>query len=327
MELGNNQLQIFVSLVVILGAACVALICDFLKGNNEQLRESFLELKVRLDEVQRRNRWMDPRFAGGPAARPVARREDAGTAEAPVSRRAVQPQKRAASADALAAMERGARLAGSRSNGGGDRSSPAPAVVVVESAVAGAGAAPASKNWGLLLDSSRARKARTAETQVNENLLEAVVAATASSNLWRAEEGPLPAGLQETAALRKLLESGRTVSGLVVSIGVSGAGETDAPELRALMQSVAGPDGFAAPAGPGEFVLICPKERGSSAQRRLKSIAEQLWVHQLRSLASSNIRFSWGGLEVRGEAIREAVAAANERMLESQRGRAAAAAA
>src|SRR5271163_1807097 len=58
MELGQYQLQIFVSLVVILGAAFVALICDFLKGNNEQLRELMIELKVRREEEQRRGQVM-----------------------------------------------------------------------------------------------------------------------------------------------------------------------------------------------------------------------------------------------------------------------------
>jgi hypothetical protein len=52
--MGAVELQVFVSLVVILGAAFVALICDFLKGNNEQLRESNIELKVRHDESERR---------------------------------------------------------------------------------------------------------------------------------------------------------------------------------------------------------------------------------------------------------------------------------
>ena len=48
--MGVIELQVFVSLVVILGAAFVALICDFLKGNNEQLRESNIVLRVREDE-------------------------------------------------------------------------------------------------------------------------------------------------------------------------------------------------------------------------------------------------------------------------------------
>ena len=52
MELGQH-LQIFVSLIVILGAAFVALICDYLKGNNEQLRELMVELKTRREEQKR----------------------------------------------------------------------------------------------------------------------------------------------------------------------------------------------------------------------------------------------------------------------------------
>ncbi len=52
--MGTIELQVFVSLVVVLGAAFVALICDFLKGNNEQLRESNIELRVRQDEREKR---------------------------------------------------------------------------------------------------------------------------------------------------------------------------------------------------------------------------------------------------------------------------------
>lgn len=50
--MGATELQIFVSLVVVLGAAFVALICDFLKGSNERLREANLELQVRQDHFQ-----------------------------------------------------------------------------------------------------------------------------------------------------------------------------------------------------------------------------------------------------------------------------------
>lgn len=53
MDLGALELQIFVSLVVVLGSAFVALICDYLKGNNEQLRERNIELRVRTEERER----------------------------------------------------------------------------------------------------------------------------------------------------------------------------------------------------------------------------------------------------------------------------------
>ena len=53
MDLGELELQIFVSLVVVLGSAFVALVCDYLKGNNEQLRERNVELRVRTEEQER----------------------------------------------------------------------------------------------------------------------------------------------------------------------------------------------------------------------------------------------------------------------------------
>ena len=57
--MGAIELQVFVSLVVILGAAFVALICDFLKGNNEQLRESNIEMRVRQHEREKREEILD----------------------------------------------------------------------------------------------------------------------------------------------------------------------------------------------------------------------------------------------------------------------------
>jgi hypothetical protein len=47
---GSFEIQVFVSLVVVLGAAFVALICDYLKGNNERLRERNEELQARVAE-------------------------------------------------------------------------------------------------------------------------------------------------------------------------------------------------------------------------------------------------------------------------------------
>ncbi len=54
MELGSWELHIFVSLAVILGTAFIALIVDYLKGSNEQLREHNIELRVRTEETERR---------------------------------------------------------------------------------------------------------------------------------------------------------------------------------------------------------------------------------------------------------------------------------
>jgi hypothetical protein len=58
MDFGQYPVHIFASLVVVLGAACVALICDFLKRNNEYLRELTIELKVRHEKELRDSRVM-----------------------------------------------------------------------------------------------------------------------------------------------------------------------------------------------------------------------------------------------------------------------------
>jgi hypothetical protein len=137
MELGQYQMQIFASLVVILGAALVAFICDLLKGNNEQLRELALELKVRREEEHKRFQMLAPRAlapgvpaeatAGAPTAAlpPAAAFPDAGRvhsekvaqpekAAEPVERkpkRINDPNKRAIAPEALAVMQRGVDLA------------------------------------------------------------------------------------------------------------------------------------------------------------------------------------------------------------------------
>ena len=130
-NLGQYQLQIFVSLVVILGAAFVALICDFLKGHNEQLRELTIELKVRREEEHKRDLLITPRlFEAHPMLHTAAPPERDSLAEAqpkaaeihdadsrPASKVRVSAarqrgeSRRPIAPEALAAMERGASLA------------------------------------------------------------------------------------------------------------------------------------------------------------------------------------------------------------------------
>jgi hypothetical protein len=95
MEPGQHQLQIFISLLTIVGAAAVALICDFLKRSNEQLRELTIELKARREDEQ-------PRIA--------AQRSMSSTPQ-PKAVTAPQQRERAIAPEALAVMERGAQMA------------------------------------------------------------------------------------------------------------------------------------------------------------------------------------------------------------------------
>jgi hypothetical protein len=227
-------------------------------------------------------------------------------------------RKRTVNSDALAAMERGAALAGS---GGRPRSS-APAPVAESKPELKPEVKPIKKDWGTLLNRNAHAKVETRPAAtVNKDLLAAVVAAT---NSTQASEISLPAGFQDGFVLNKLVQSRQPVSGLVVSIGVNAARKSDGklPEaVHELVQSLIGPHDFAAQSSDDEFLLIYPQERGASAQRRLSQIAQQLWDFQLRSLGSFQILFSWGGVEVRSESIEEAIASASERMQETKRGR------
>jgi hypothetical protein len=345
MEIGQYQLQIFISFVVILSAACVALICDFLKGNNEQLRELTIELKVRREEEQKRSHLLTPRVAAPKTERIAAPAAAAAVSNvavsnvpvshmaAPKERSAVgKERKRTVNSEAIAAMERGAALA---SSGKRPRSAPVapvreavaevqPETIIVSqqengkpmSITLGSG----RKDWGSLLSRNAQRPAAPVVIRhdVSHDLLAAVVAATNSNS------SGLPAGFQDGFVLNKLVQSHQPVSGLVVSIGVNASRKSDRkmPEaVSKLVESLIGPNDFAAQSGEDEFLLIYPQESGASAQRRLSQIAQQLWDFQLRSLGSFQILFSWGGVEVRSESIDEAIASASERMQETKRGR------
>jgi len=306
MELGQHELQIFVSLVVILGAAFIALICDLLKGNNEQLRELMIELKVRREEEQRRSQTMTARSM--PSA--VEAQQKPGKKAFEAARAVAAPErKRAIAPEALAAMARGAQLAGAPR-----AKTPVP-VVATEStqapvlkpvAVASKPSLVAGKkDWGSLL--ARRNVNATPAAGDSEKVLDAV-----------------PAGYHDGYILSQLVKNKQPVSGLVISIGVNTTREGDgsAPDaVKELIQSLIGPADFACQSSPEEFLLICPNENGAGAQRRLSEIAEQLWNFQLKSMGSFSIVFSWGGVEVRSESIDEAIASANERMKETRRGR------
>ena len=82
MDFGALEVQIFVSLALVLGAVFVALVCDFLKGNNEILRERNIELTVRQEERERRQN------AGGPVTAKAGLRPASRPQPAPARRKA-----------------------------------------------------------------------------------------------------------------------------------------------------------------------------------------------------------------------------------------------
>jgi hypothetical protein len=229
---GSESFQMFLSLILILGAAFVALICDHLKRNNDHLRELAIELQVRRQEEHKRFQMLVP-----PAAKTIEP-----LIAPPITPRPSAPQVRP----------------------------------------------PA---------------ARTVRMRVSPP---------------KPQELGLPSGFHDGQVLTRLVKQRQPVSGLVVSIGVSGSPGSD---VQLLIQSLIGPSDFAAQAGGEEFLLIFPAERGMSAQRRLSQVAQELWDFQLNSRETCSILFSWGGVEVREESIDEAIESANERMQETRRSR------
>jgi hypothetical protein len=376
MEFGQYQMQIALSLIVILGAALVALICDLLKGNNEQLRELAIELKVRREEENKRFQMLAPHALAAPAGSAIAGNAIAPAMTQPAMERSAMErterhtqqieepasmgrplaashtrrpgrEKRPISADALAAIQRGEQLAASpRPRRVPDRVPAAeeipapqresettvPAMEVLESATSAPAAAAikfsgapaavpagATRDWGALLSARR----EPGKSTRRDAVIIAATSATLSPETLRTEPA-LPAGFQDGFVLTRLVESRQPVSGLVVSIGASTSQDTNRSlpaNVRGLIQSLIGPNDFAAQSGKDEFLLIYPGERGASAQRRLSLIAEHLWDFQLRSMGSLSILFSWGGVEVRSESIEEAIASATERMQETRRNR------
>ncbi len=82
MDFGALEVQIFVGLALVLGTVFVSLVCDFLKGNNETLRERNIELAVRQEE---RERWERLNRAGDQTGGDSRRRAGVTPGEVPVA--------------------------------------------------------------------------------------------------------------------------------------------------------------------------------------------------------------------------------------------------
>ena len=147
----------------------------------------------------------------------------------------------------------------------------------------------------------------------------------------------LPTGIQSAAAFSDLLTRTKSFRGTVFAIGVgapagstgakdrrSGAETMDAATLSAvtgLIETLLTPRDLASRASHGEFILVCPNESGSSGQKRIQQVSQQLWDFQIRSLGASSVTFSWGAVEARGDTIANAVGSARERMRQTMRNR------
>ena len=331
MELLANHLQVFISLIAILGAAGVALLCDLLKSNNEQLREVNTELRVRVEEARRDRtpaqiRTVVPRpslasvpsaaepkiEAAEPAPVEIEHRPMRKAAAAPVIE---EPQKHSAGAS----LPEARALAREYMGRAAARVHPATEAPIPEAAAPQEAAKDGRKDWSKLLK-PRGDQPHTAEVIPFETIQHTNLELTA------------PAGFHEGMALARLLNVDKAVRGLVMVIGINdlasrrgNRGQLGAEALTASiaehLKSILEPGDFACKTSDDEFLLICGSERGAQAQRRLGRIAESLWDFQLRTIGTAGILFSWGGIEGKGEPFADVLATAAERMRETRRGR------
>lgn len=371
MELIGNHLQIFVSLVVILAAAAVALVCDLLKRNNEHLRELNVELRVRHEEETRRSQMLakTANAIAAPSAPIAALSAPAATTSVPApiersvpavaaqpamdraaefaSRRGRQRETAATEEPAVTEQTPGQSLAEARMlarefmgraavrAGHSTETTPstAPIVakqpeVIIEKKTAET-AKPTRKDWSKILNSTRRPAPETVEVTAEPKRGGELIPFESIQNQ---SELTIPEGFHEGMMLARILTSEKSVRGLVVVIGINdfaarrqSSGELGAEALVASftdhIRGILRPGDFACQSNSEEFLLICPNEHDASAQRRLGEIGESLWDFQLRSVGTSVILFSWGGVEAKGDSLADVVSTASERMRETRRSR------
>jgi GGDEF domain-containing protein len=389
MILGGSELQVFVTFLVILACAFVALLMDYLKGNNEQLRERHVDLLVRQEQYAGK--------AGVDAAvlarslekvlgeQTVALKEIVAESVAHTSLRGLEEARKSgvgtagyvSSLQDLPVWEipEPKREAPSAAVGDGEKvkislvaeedvkpAAVAPAAALEEKkqeeigepAPAAAGDAGAHDFDRFLDDLVSEFEANPSaypdpqevlapETAAVENLgadsaeqLAPLAAALETPALQTPRSETLtkeiPAGVHTAAVLQELLAAPPALQGVVVCVGINeysdlhkNLGKQAAEQLLGnvdvLMSDMVRGKAFLCRRSEDEFILVEPELSGALAQRRLNEISERLWDFQLRNLGSFSVVFSWGAHEARGESLREAVEAAQEKMRETQAAR------
>jgi hypothetical protein len=286
MEISGLHIQIIVSVVVIISAACLALLCDFLKARGEQLRENLVELRVQREEDER----MKIMTAGGGELRAARARVLARA----LGYRKPEPDKNDATQVVTEWLTERSR---------------SKAETCVELA------APSPVTISPIMEAFLADTLQWDSPLVPVPALELIQGAGST-------ELTVPSGMGDAAAFKRLLEDAKPFTGLIISIDVNNHDEAAASTLRDFIAGLLRETDFACRSSQDEFVIVCPGERGAQARRRLTEISERLWDFQLRTLGASSILFSWGGADVDREPFAQAVVVARERMYQTKRGRA-----
>ena len=144
-------------------------------------------------------------------------------------------------------------------------------------------------------------------------------------SLEEAQELSLPPGLHDKGAFAQLIETGKSVSGVVIYAGLNdyaklteGKTKPQIDELlhpaTKLITSIVRDKDFAARVSEDTWLMVFCGELGNVAQRRIDAVSEKFWDFQLRNLGQMALTFSTGAVQVEKESLADAVAAAKERM-------------
>ncbi len=374
MNLGAVEVQIFVSFSLVLGAILVAFVCDFLKGNNESLRERNIELRVRQEERERYQEDVArqaPRAievpapqaslatADQPSRQPFeaavwANLEELDEAEEIASkiRSRVQPEK---SADVTEAKKPEEKSQLERPVI--DQPAPASPPLTIHAkvtpidriALERSSATEAMRLAEELANAARITTDAVEEfseesedaTELAEEIeevvrqvedvagLSPVLPAEETEELIEEEskraavESSLSRGMLTADEFRTLADRTRKFRGAVVAIGVNGRNGASKEERQAdmLMASLLNRDSLGCRIAEDEYILVFPGEDGDAGQRRFQQISQRLWDHQIRSVASGSITFSWGAMETSRMSLGATVASARERLDQTRRHR------
>ncbi len=354
------QLQIFVSLVVVLGAAFVALVCDFLKGNNEHLREQNRELRARKEEAERRLLGLEA----------VARESSLLSAGNSVTKPLVRAGLQAPATPAAHASAEPVGVATGLANG---RRRPRKSAAELSESIKEI-ASWVAVNGPSLEKPAAARETRiamAAPVQITPVVADApaetkpakqeVPAATAdplaaaerAHDVWpeivikfgearqalearKMENDPVRAaaantsrrtGIQDASVLEGELAARKNFRGLVMIVGINDyealrtRREFRKSEVDWLFESQLENKYLACRTGDGEIVFLFDGVTGQQARSRSTGVSESLWDFQLRHIGSFMIDFSWGAYESAGEPLGVCLENARDEMRSTRRGR------
>lgn len=310
--------QLIISLISIAAAAAVALVCDYMRARNAQLREEMDRLAPKAAKRVHRA-TAGPRRAARPGSKIIPIEATQPLRPLPIELRAeAEPEPQP-------------KLEPQHPSESGLKPNSALSTWLIDRAVGRA----AQQTEGEL---TRAPKLETTPVSASvDTQLRDLIAAIDPSNQTKPEGSKsdkvvemihmkVPAGMHAPAVLSQVVESRQPFTGLVISIGVSAKDSREAsaedlafsvePFIAGLLRS----SDFGCRVDRQEFLLLCPGPRAAEAQLHLSHISERLWDYQLRTLGKLSLVFNMGGTDVQGESLADAIVSAKQRMSQSRRG-------